>query len=202
MKLETQDKLLKRYPRFLRAPGKRLVLAGVGKTFVIDRIDTQERLDIKIDGPNEDILEDDMAPFDAWGFECSDGWLPIVDRLCRTFENKIEQMIREDDADRTRWPRIAQVKEKFGTLRFYVHVTGEMPEDLRAAIKSAEDESAVTCESCGAPGELRKSGWWHVSCDACEAERTAEKTRLHEERHEDFERRREALRAMLEARPK
>jgi len=35
-------------------------------------------------------------------------------------------------------------------------------------VAEAEHQSAVTCANCGAPGVLRKQGWYHVSCDRCE----------------------------------
>ena len=52
---------------------------------------------------------------------------------------------------------IHQVKEKFGTLRFY---TGGMTDLGWSAITEAEHASAVTCEECGRPGRLRDSNYW------------------------------------------
>ena len=61
-----------------------------------------------------------------------------------------------------------QVKEKFGTLRFYMGVAHDA---IHAAIDRAEQESAVTCEACGAPGKSRNNGWISVLCDEHQAER-------------------------------
>jgi len=59
-------------------------------------------------------------------------------------------------------PRAVQVKEKYGTLRFYMNYSINEMEDL---IQIAEDKSAVTCEVCGEPGELRNHGWLFTFCD-------------------------------------
>lgn len=58
---------------------------------------------------------------------------------------------------------IVQVKEKFGTLRYYV---GPMTEAGFDYIQEAEMLSAVTCEQCGRPGTLRSDrGWLRTLCD-------------------------------------
>lgn len=65
------------------------------------------------------------------------------------------------------YPRASQVKEKFGTLRFYLTCgTDEMYD----AIRVAEEESARTCEECGMPGEQRGGGWILTLCDRCHNE--------------------------------
>jgi hypothetical protein len=70
------------------------------------------------------------------------------------------------------YPRASQVKEKFGTLRFYmISETDEMSK----LISEAEAKSAITCEFCGEPGELRNTGWYITLCDKC-----------HEKRKEDM----------------
>lgn len=61
-------------------------------------------------------------------------------------------------------PRALQVKEKFGTLRFYMtHQTEEMD----AIITEAERKSSVTCEECGKPGKVIGGGWLYCRCREC-----------------------------------
>ena len=61
------------------------------------------------------------------------------------------------------YPVIAvQVKEKFGSLRFYIE--GGTDEDY-AAIDLAESVSVRTCEVCGSPGKLRGNHWLKTLCD-------------------------------------
>lgn len=55
-----------------------------------------------------------------------------------------------------------QVKEKFGTLRFYYNGGDEY---IRGLESMAEAMSAVMCEECGNPGKLRRGGWIRTLCD-------------------------------------
>lgn len=89
----------------------------------------------------------------CWGFP-GDGWYDLIDELSQVLE-----------------PLgivAAQVKEKFGCLRFYTN--GEKLEDIDvvdAAINKAMDQSLVTCELCGEPGKMRGVRWMMVRCDKC-----------------------------------
>jgi hypothetical protein len=61
-------------------------------------------------------------------------------------------------------PRASQIKEKYGTLRFYLtHSTDEM----YAITVEAERKSKDICEICGKPGKLRERGWLYTRCLAC-----------------------------------
>ena len=59
-------------------------------------------------------------------------------------------------------PVISQIKEKFGTLRFYAHNCDDRTD---AIINFAEYLSAVTCEKCGKPGKLDTNGWMKTHCE-------------------------------------
>jgi hypothetical protein len=65
-----------------------------------------------------------------------------------------------------------QVKEKFGTLRFYYSGGDDY---ISGLVSMAESMSGVTCEGCGNPGESRGGGWVHTYCGACEEKREAER---------------------------
>lgn len=54
-----------------------------------------------------------------------------------------------------------QVKEKFGTLRFYYDGGDDF---IHGLTTMAEAMSARTCEECGAPGELGGRGWVRTLC--------------------------------------
>lgn len=98
-----------------------------------------------------------------WGFECRDGWFKLIWDLSEAIT----------DYARPRGIEVVahQVKEKFGSLRFYVGIQGvkEECDHIYAMIDAAEAASATACEFCGKAGELRPGGWWHVACDPCEA---------------------------------
>jgi hypothetical protein len=73
------------------------------------------------------IFADKDLPMDrtcmCWGIECGDGWYDILDALCDELEN-----IHQNYGLIT---KATQVKEKFGTLRFYTrcHYDDEMVEE-------------------------------------------------------------------------
>jgi hypothetical protein len=92
----------------------------------------------------------------AWGFECGDGWYDLIYRLSKKLERLIEAQPTDESAC------AAQVKEKFGTLSFYMDGATD---EMYAAVNEAEAESARTCETCGAPGRLRGGGWLYTACD-------------------------------------
>ena len=56
----------------------------------------------------------------------------------------------------------SQVKEKFGTLRFYYYGGDDQVDGIE---RMAESMSAVMCETCGAPGKTRNGGWIQTLCD-------------------------------------
>jgi len=58
---------------------------------------------------------------------------------------------------------IEQVKEKYGTLRFYVSYVDEATQDF---IDEVEHESGTICEQCGEPGKVRSDmSWIQTLCD-------------------------------------
>jgi hypothetical protein len=61
--------------------------------------------------------------------------------------------------------KAAQIKEKFGGLRFYVDGGDEY---VFGAIQLAETMSLVMCEQCGAPGKVGDHsgrGWYYTACE-------------------------------------
>ena len=59
-------------------------------------------------------------------------------------------------------PTVSQVKEKFGTLRFYINAGTDEHYNY---IRFAENLSARICETCGAPGKRRGKHWIYTACD-------------------------------------
>jgi hypothetical protein len=93
----------------------------------------------------------------AFGFACGDGWFGILDELSAKLE-KLGVVA-------------AQVKEKFGTLRFYTEpMASEVADEAWELIDAAEEQSKVTCELCGAPGTLRGGWWLQTLCNQCDKE--------------------------------
>jgi hypothetical protein len=59
---------------------------------------------------------------------------------------------------------VTQVKEKFGTLRFYYNGGNDYVDGM---VRMAESMSGCTCEQCGAPGTQIGSGWISTRCEGC-----------------------------------
>ena len=148
-----------------------------------------------------------------WGIDVSDGWYDIIDALCQAATYTYTTAIMVDEADGKRLniapysyanettyhfeikpPQLVadQVKEKFGTLRFYYHTeleekmsylkeTGKYPEldkileryynYFDGIVHFAETLSERTCEVTGLKGEMHVtgggvSGWYKtLNCE-------------------------------------
>ena len=70
------------------------------------------------------------------------------------------------------------MKEKYGTLRFYYDGGDDY---IAGIVHMAENMSARTCETCGAPGKIRRGGWIRTLCDE-----HAEKQNYDLNNNEDF----------------
>lgn len=99
---------------------------------------------------------------DGWGRWISHeaGWYPIVAAL--------DEQLAAIDPDYV----VHQVKEKFGTLRYYCEPGGDPSTEVREAFCDIVDEaqrlSAITCERCGEPGILqRRNDWRKTLCASC-----------------------------------
>ena len=90
-----------------------------------------------------------------WGFECGDGWFNLIDKLCGTIQRYIDQNNKDQVT-------VDQVKEKFGSLRFY---TTGANQTITGMIWFAESMSSSICETCGQPGKSRGKGWYYTACD-------------------------------------
>ena len=108
----------------------------------------------------------------CWGFDCDDGWYNIIDKLCHVIQSHIDQreQQRQYSVDNGKVPTVAsveqvvatQVKEKFGTLRFY-YFGGD--DTIDGMVRMAESMTEVSCETCGSPGKNRMGGWIRTLCD-------------------------------------
>ena len=103
-----------------------------------------------------------------WGCEHEAGWFGIVDSLCKEIVRHINWKHRDTPEDERPYPLIEQVKEKFGSLRFYVD---REDSEISAMISLAEEMSSRTCEVCGCPGTTRPGSWIKTLCDKHAEER-------------------------------
>lgn len=103
--------------------------------------------------------EKDLPPTQSimcFGFECNDGWFNLLDCLCKSIVsyqkyNKITPVV------------VQQVKEKFGSLRFYYQGGDDYIDGMT---RLAEVISENTCEECGDKGTIDKNaGWLKCRCE-------------------------------------
>ena len=89
-------------------------------------------------------------------FDCGDGWFDILYIMCHTIQSHIN--FKECPQ-----VEVVQIKEKFGTLRFY-YVGGD--KFCEGVVRMGESISACVCETCGNAGSLRNNGGWvKTLCD-------------------------------------
>ena len=104
---------------------------------------------------------------DGWGrwISYDAGWYPIV--------VGVDERLSAIDPEYV----VHQIKEKFGTLRYYCAPSGDEPDPavcdaFRAIIGEAERASAVTCERCGEPGVLHETRYLvKTLCASCAGSR-------------------------------
>ena len=113
----------------------------------------------------------------CWGIDTDDGWFDLLYRLCEHLQW---------DKDQNKYPQVVatQVKEKYGTLRFYYSLehegfNGKEPEtelirkcsQIDGAIQFAEAMTARICETCGtfdgSVGLMSGGGWYKTLCTVC-----------------------------------
>ena len=127
----------------------------------------------------------------CWGLETGDGWYDLIENLCKeltAISNEYDIAIIAD-----------QVKEKFGTLRFYYHTTigkswtqttNEECVAVEKTIKALdhvhvlikeivckyEDFSGLVCETCGSTINVETTGRWiSTLCKTCREKNRNEK---------------------------
>lgn len=114
-----------------------------------------KRYPILYNGVNQPITQNLMS----FGFEHGDGWFNLVDTLSAILEDKN----RKSDIPVA---VACQVKEKYGTIRFYVDPTTD--DSIYDIIDIFERLSECVCEECGAPSTLdRENGWIYNRCPVC-----------------------------------
>lgn len=91
---------------------------------------------------------------------CWSGWPPGWDGLIDRLSGLLESYMAVTGAE----IQVAQIKEKFATLRFY-YDGGDDFVDLM--VDMAEEASAKMCEDCGRDGKLHNMGWLHTFCQPC-----------------------------------
>ena len=99
------------------------------------------------------------------GFAIGKGWYPLIEQLSHVIQSHIDsKQKRGDDCEQV---VVEQVKEKFGSLRFYYSGGDDF---IHGAVWLAESMTSHLCEECGGLGKQREGGWIRTLCDQHEAE--------------------------------
>lgn len=123
--------------------------------------------------------------------DVGDGWYVLLDGLfgllCAEFrkaKKKYDEDSLIDNANELageqlyefeHLPAIKQIKEKFGSLRFYA---GTFRPEHKAYIDFAETMSSSICSNCGKMGSIQlDKGWLNCQCGECR--KAAEETHFH-----------------------
>ena len=112
----------------------------------------------------------------CWGFECGDGWFNILDQLMGNIQHHIDWKNKKEEV--VAQVTLDQVKEKFGTLRFY-YTGGD--DVIDGMVRMAESMSGVMCEECSAPAKTHGPGWIRTICEPCEEARELARQKANEE---------------------
>lgn len=108
----------------------------------------------------------------AFGFEHGDGWYELIGDLLQELDAYCKDKDFHIIAD--------QIKEKFGTLRFYfsystVEVSNKDHAAIDGIVTKYEKQSEVVCEKTGEPGSMHyrtQRGGWMKTLSAEEAKRS------------------------------
>jgi hypothetical protein len=93
-----------------------------------------------------------------WGFDHGDGWYNLINSLCSCIQHYLDHKPEVSQVV------AAQVKEKFGGLRFYYRGGDEY---VRGLVDMTSYLSNFTCEICGNFGKIKDDAWIKVRCDKC-----------------------------------
>lgn len=102
-------------------------------------------------------------PFTLFGFECDDGWFRLLLWLSEYIQNHIDQYNKWAEKYPEQYKsvtqvKVLQVKEKFGTLRYYYRGGNDK---ISAVVEFAEFISGNICESTGKTDNIGRNskGW-------------------------------------------
>jgi len=110
------------------------------------------------------------------GFCVDEGWWPILESLCGQIQHHLDWKNRQSEV--VVQVKVAQIKEKFGGLRFYYDGGDDAIDGM---VRMAESWAAHSCETCGALGERRDGGWIKTLCDRHDLERQLKRKQSKEE---------------------
>ena len=93
--------------------------------------------------------------------ECDDGWYELIYNCLK----EIEEFCKTKNKP---YPEIAQIKEKYSSLRIYTY---DFDLGIDEIIDKYESMSKSICEHCGSYGQLSiNGGYYRTLCEDCRSE--------------------------------
>jgi len=138
----------------------------------------KKELDEKLCREFPDIFRDRYGKISetcmCWGIECGEGWYDIIHQACSEMKRVKQKSGINFYAE--------QIKEKYGTLRFYYTHDRRLlriskkrfkryVDYIDAVVSNAEKKSETICEHCGKKGKRRDDGWIRTLCNKCNKNR-------------------------------
>jgi hypothetical protein len=164
--------LLDKYPKIFKGPRKYPFAfeCGDGWYDIIDRLCSNAQMHIKYSRDNRAralrynralSLVNQGAPIETLARALSHN-RTVTDYTLKWAQEEVEKGQFKAVPDAVPQIVALQVKEKFGTLRFYYGGGDSMIEGL---VRMAESISGVTCEVCGNAGEIGGERWLQTLCE-------------------------------------
>lgn len=104
----------------------------------------------------KNVNPESKYPISLFGIETNGpGWDNLIETLCSMINCHVK-------FNKCPPVSITQIKEKYGTLRFYIQGGDDI---VQGMIMFAESYSAYVCEHCGKPATHYAEGWMQTLCD-------------------------------------
>ena len=174
MKKELQNMLFEKYPKLFKQKDLDKtqtamcwgISCGDGWYNILDTLCFY--LQDLVDKPHKDI-----EMYESWiqkekekSKDINEEWIKKCEKLIKESQKKIIPQLEA-----------SQVKQKYGSLRFYLDgypAQSEIDAKVTAYINFAETMSCCTCEVCGIPAKQKTSGWIKTICESCEEKTSQE----------------------------
>jgi hypothetical protein len=101
-----------------------------------------------------------VEQFKDWKYEVPQGWVALCEELAEKLDKILEALSEEEKENY----ELLQVKEKFGSLRWYDNWHNE---EMHQLIRQYEYKTERTCCVCGKMATKITLGWVTPFCDEC-----------------------------------
>src|SRR5690348_3793423 len=92
-------------------------------------------------------------PWSMFGFECGDGWEPSIRKTAEKLEPLLKAAKEKDpEGYAAGYYRTTQIKEKYGTGRWYI---SGGTDEIDKLVEDWEEATYKICETCGEVGKTR-----------------------------------------------